>query len=106
MNSYGYDYDECVMERIKHPSMYAVIYHNDHQTTAEFVVRTLCEIFDKDLHTATIMMQQVDQQGQCRVGVYTRDIAMTKRDEVMAQAKSEHFPFLVTVEPADTDDDE
>lgn len=102
----GFDFEECVMTKVKHPSMYSVIYHNDHVTTAEFVVRTLVEIFDKDQQTAVKLMMEVDQLGQSMVGVYTRDIAMTKKDEVMSKAKMEHFPFLVTVEPANDDEEE
>ena len=41
--------DGCLKEKVRHPQMYAVIYWNDHVTTAEFVIKTLMEIFGKDL---------------------------------------------------------
>ncbi len=101
-----FEFDEDVKERIKHPSMYAVIYHNDHVTTADFVVQSLVDVFDKDVLTATKLMQEVDQIGKSTVGVYTRDIATTKKDEVLAMAKAQGMPFQVTVEPVDDEEDD
>lgn len=101
-----WEFDEDVKERIKHPSMYAVVYHNDHVTTADFVVESLVEVFDKDVLTATKLMTEVDQIGKSTVGIYTRDIAVTKKDEVLAMAKAQGMPFQVTVEPVDDEEDE
>ena len=101
-----YEFDEQVKERIKHPSMYAVIYHNDHVTTADFVVESLVEVFDKDILTAQKLMKEVDQLGQSMVGIYTRDIATTKKDEVLAMAKAQKMPFQVTVEPVNDEEDD
>lgn len=100
-----WEFDEEIKERIKHPSMYAVVYHNDHVTTADFVVNSLVEIFDKDILTATKLMKEVDQIGKSTVGIYTRDIATTKKDEVLAMAKTQGMPFQVTVEPVDDEED-
>lgn len=98
--------DECLKEKVRHPKMYAVIYWNDHVTTAEFVVKSLVEIFGKDLITAKKLTSEVDTLGQSQVGIYTRDIAETKKDEVMAMAKLEKMPFKVTVEPVDKEEED
>lgn len=98
--------DECLKEKVKHPSMYAVIYWNDHVTTADFVIRTLMDIFGKDIITAKKLTSEVDTLGKSQVGVYTRDIAETKKNEVIAMAKLEKFPFKVTIEPVNDEEEE
>lgn len=98
--------DECLKEKVCHPKMYAVIYWNDHITTAEFVVKSLIEIFGKDLITAKKLTAEVDVIGHSQVGIYTRDIAETKKDEVMEMAKLEKMPFQVTVEPVNDNEEE
>lgn len=98
--------DECLKEKVRHPKMYAVIYWNDHVTTAEFVIKSLIEVFCKDLITAKKITTEVDSLGQSQVGIYTRDIAETKKEEVLAMAKLEKMPFKVTVEPIDDKEDE
>lgn len=98
--------DECLKEKIRHPSMYAVIYWNDHVTTADFVIKSLIEIFGKDLITSKKIVDEINALGKSQVGVYIRDIAETKKDEVIAAARLEKFPFKVTVEPVNDDEEE
>ena len=98
--------DEFLKEKVRHPSMYAVIFWNDHVTTAEFVIDVLIKYFDMDFITAKQKMTEVDTLGQSRIGVYTRDIAMTKKDQVLAEAKIKKMPFEVTAEPIDDEEEE
>lgn len=98
--------DECVKERIRHPKMYAVIFWNDHVTTAEFVIEALVKVFSFDFITAKKKMTEVDTLGQSRIGVFPRDIAETKRDEVLAMAKQQKMPFKVTTEIVDDEEED
>jgi len=83
----------------KRPRRYRVVFHNDDYTTMEFVVRVLMEIFHKDEAEATRLMLEVHHLGSTAVGVYTRDVAETKAEQAMAQAKREGHPLKCTTEP-------
>ena len=82
------------------PKMYRVIIHNDNYTTMDFVVEVIVKIFHKTASEATRIMLDVHEKGQGTVGVYTRDIAMTKITEVHALAKSREFPLRCSAEEA------
>ncbi|MDO4496342.1 MAG: ATP-dependent Clp protease adaptor ClpS [Bacteroidales bacterium] len=83
----------------EYPKMYKVIMHNDDFTTMEFVVEVLRTVFRKDESQAEQLMMKVHKEGQAVVGVYTLDMAITKRDKAMRMAREQEFPFRMTVEP-------
>ncbi len=85
--------------KTKKPKLYKVILHNDDYTTMEFVVHILQKIFHKNHAEATHVMLTVHQKGQAVVGVYTYDIAETKVQQVVEQARESGFPLLCTMEP-------
>jgi len=89
-------------ERIKakKPRMYKVILHNDDFTTMEFVIDILMNLFRKSHTEATKLMFDVHYKGACVAGVYTREIAETKADQVIQYARKQEHPFMATVEPA------
>lgn len=87
--------------RIIHPNMYKVVMHNDDFTTMEFVVRILVEVFRKTHPEAGKLMMSVHKNGSAVVGLYSYDIALTKVKKATAMARSEEFPFKMTVEPED-----
>lgn len=78
---------------------YKVIFHNDDKTTFEFVAYCLCNFFNKNLLDAIQLTKQVDEEGYCIAGTnYLKDIAETKKNQVLDLAKDEGFPFQVSVE--------
>ena len=78
---------------------YKVIFHNDNYTTYDFVMYCLINIFEKDVPTAIKLTCQVDQEGVAIAGNgYTKDIAETKKNQVITLAKEQGFPFQVSVE--------
>ena len=85
---------------VREPKMYKVIMLNDDFTTMEFVVDILVTYFDKDPVTAEELMMQVHKGGRAVVAVYPYDIAVTKVNAAMEQAKAEGFPFRMLVEEA------
>lgn len=84
--------------KIKEPKQYNVIMLNDDFTTMEFVVNVLVDIFHKDSVSAHAIMLNVHKNGRAVVGKYPYDIAVTKVGEALSRARSEGFPFRMTVE--------
>jgi ATP-dependent Clp protease adaptor protein ClpS len=81
------------------PRLYKVIFHNDDYTTQEFVVHVLMAYFHKSQTEATHVMLTVHKKGSGVAGVYTRDIAETKVQQVMDLAREYGMPLLLTTEP-------
>ncbi len=81
------------------PKRYKVLYHNDDYTTMEFVIETLLRFFHKTQAEATHIMLTVHTKGNAVAGVYTRDVAETKVENVMNHARESGMPLLVTSEP-------
>lgn len=85
--------------RLKPPTMWQVILHNDDFTTQEFVVWVLRTVFHKPDPEAVRIMLNVHQQGKGLAGVYPRDVAETKLAQVKRLAEAQEFPLLCTMEP-------
>lgn len=81
------------------PRRYKVIFHNDDYTTMEFVVEVLKRFFHKTDTEAVHIMLTVHKTGAAVAGVYTRDVAETKSQEVMSYAREQGMPLLLTTEP-------
>jgi ATP-dependent Clp protease adaptor protein ClpS len=81
------------------PRRYRVLFHNDDYTTMEFVVDALTQFFHKSQAEATHIMLTVHKKGNAVAGIYTRDVAETKVEEVMKHARESGMPLLVTAEP-------
>lgn len=96
---------EAAKPRLKRPPLYRVILLNDDYTTMEFVVRVLQLIFHHDEERAAQIMMHVHQKGAGICGVYTREIAETKVEQVVEFAKRNEHPLQCTMEP-DVDEDE
>ncbi len=92
------DSQQKVKSKVKLPKQYSVIMFNDDYTTMEFVIDVLTNIFNKSAVEAEKIMLDVHKKGQGIAGVYTYDIAMTKAGVAMSMAKSEGFPFKLSVE--------
>lgn len=84
--------------KIKKPKDYKVVMYNDDFTTMEFVVEILMTIFDKNITEAEKIMLDVHKRGKGIAGIYSYDIAYTKRNKAMALAKTEGFPFRMEIE--------
>jgi ATP-dependent Clp protease adaptor protein ClpS len=81
------------------PRRYKVIFHNDDYTTMEFVVEVLKRFFHKTDTEAVHIMLTVHKSGAAVAGVYTRDVAETKKAQVMDYARENGMPLLLTTEP-------
>lgn len=96
---------EQVRPRLKKPSMYRVVMMNDDFTPMEFVVEVLESYFSMNREKATQVMLRVHTEGKAVCGVYTRDIAETKAEQVNQYARECDHPLLCQVEPTEGDDD-
>jgi ATP-dependent Clp protease adaptor protein ClpS len=94
-----------VKKDVKQPRRYAVILHNDDYTTMEFVILVLKRFFARSETEALHIMLEVHHKGSGVAGVYVRDVAETKVEQVEELARSEGFPLKCTAEPSDSADD-
>lgn len=82
------------------PRFYQVVMLNDDFTPMEFVVMMLQEYFQRDLDTATQIMLKIHHEGRGVCGVYTKDVAATKVDLVLAAARRAGHPLQCIMEAA------
>ena len=82
----------------KRPSFYKVVLLNDDYTPMEFVVHVLQAIFRKDQDDATRIMLEVHQKGAGLCGVYTREVAETKVEQVIQFARRNEHPLQCVME--------
>ena len=90
--------EQAGRSKITPPKQYGVFLLNDDYTPMDFVVAVLEEIFllPEEKAVAVMLMVHHEQKGFC--GVYTRDIAQTKQQQVMQRARREGHPLQCTVE--------
>ena len=86
---------------LKRPPLYAVVLMNDDYTPMDFVIEILQQYFALNLDQATQVMLTVHYEGKGIAGVYPRDIAETKANQVNNYARSQGHPLLCQIEPKD-----
>ncbi|MDP3798384.1 MAG: ATP-dependent Clp protease adapter ClpS [Polaromonas sp.] len=95
--------DSVVLERrpqkTKPPQMYQVVLLNDDYTPMEFVVVIIQEFFNKDRETATQIMLKIHLDGKGVCGVFSRDVAATKVDQVTEASRKNGHPLQCISEP-------
>ena len=92
---------EIVEPELKRPPMYKVILLNDDYTPMEFVVHILESFFSMNREKATQIMLVVHSEGSAVVGIFPRDIAETKSEQVNTYAQENNHPLMSTVEMTD-----
>ena len=92
---------ETAKPELKRPPMFRVILLNDDYTPMEFVVHVLEMFFAMDHEKAVQIMLAVHTSGSAPVGIYPRDIAESKSEQVNAYAQENKYPLMSTVEMTD-----
>jgi len=87
--------------KLKRPPMYKVLLLNDDYTPMEFVVHVLEIFLSMDREKATQIMLTVHTQGAAVVGIFPRDIAETKSEQVNQYAQENQHPLVSTIEMTD-----
>ena len=89
---------ELERTRLKPPRLYKVLLLNDDYTPMDFVVVVLEKLFAKTREQATLIMLSVHREGRGVCGVYPRDIAATKVEQVAAFARQHQHPLACVME--------
>lgn len=84
--------------KLKKPPLYKVVLVNDDYTPMEFVVHVLEHFFGMDREKATRIMLHVHTRGKGICGVFTRDVAETKVNQVNDYSRDHQHPLLCTME--------
>jgi ATP-dependent Clp protease adaptor protein ClpS len=85
---------------LKQPPMFKVLLLNDDYTPMEFVVIVLQTFFAMSRENATRVMLHVHTQGKGVCGIYTRDVADTKVNQVNAFSRAHQHPLMCAMEEA------
>jgi ATP-dependent Clp protease adaptor protein ClpS len=89
---------EAKKAKVKPPRMFKVLLLNDDYTPMDFVVAVLQTIFLLSRERATQIMLKVHKEGMGVCGVYTRDVAATKVEQVTAFARQHQHPLRCVME--------
>jgi ATP-dependent Clp protease adaptor protein ClpS len=94
--------DDSVLEvkkaKVKLPPLYKVLLLNDDYTPMEFVVLVLQKIFGMTRERATQVMLKVHREGMGICGVYPRDVASTKVQQVADYSRKHQHPLQCVME--------
>ncbi len=82
----------------KKPSMYKVVMLNDDYTPMEFVVHVLQKFFGRSSSEATQIMLNVHQRGVGVCGVYSFEVAESKAQKTMDNARENDHPLQLQLE--------
>jgi len=86
--------------KTKFPPYFKVVLLNDDYTPMDFVVLIIKDIFRKSHEEAISIMLEIHQKGEGICGIYTRDVAETKAEEVVINARRNEYPLQCRVEQA------
>ena len=89
----------AVKPKPKKPPLYRVSLLNDDYTPMEFVVYVLQRFFQMNAKDAQRLMLQVHTKGQAVCGIFSREIAETKVNNVNLCSRENQHPLLCTMEP-------
>jgi ATP-dependent Clp protease adaptor protein ClpS len=84
--------------KLARPPLYKVVLFNDDFTPMDFVVTVLVEFFHMPMEKATQIMLKVHTEGKAVCGVYSRDVAETKVEQVNEFSREHQQPLLCHVE--------
>ena len=93
------DHNVQLKDRVQRPRKYKVIVHNDDFTPMEFVTDVLEQFFNLSPAAATRVMLTIHNEGIGVAGIYSREVAETKKERVIQRAREYGFPLLLTTEP-------
>ena len=89
---------EAKRSKLAPPPLYTVVLLNDDFTPMDFVVLVLQKFFSMDRERAMQIMLKVHMEGRGVCGVYPRDVAATKVEQVTAFARENQHPLACVME--------
>ena len=85
-------------KKLAPPPLYTVLLLNDDFTPMDFVILVLTRFFSMDRERATQIMLKVHMEGRGVCGIYPRDVAATKVEQVTAFARDNQHPLACVME--------
>lgn len=89
---------EAESTKLKPPRLYKILLLNDDYTPMDFVVFVLQRFFAMDREHATRVMLQVHHEGAGVCGVFPKDVAATKVEQVSSYARQHQHPLACVME--------
>jgi ATP-dependent Clp protease adaptor protein ClpS len=89
---------EAKRTKLAPPPLYTVVLLNDDFTPMEFVVLVLQKFFSMNRERATQIMLKVHVEGRGVCGIYPRDVAATKVEQVSTFARENQHPLACVME--------
>jgi ATP-dependent Clp protease adaptor protein ClpS len=83
------------------PRMWNVWLLNDDQTSMEFVVLVLMQIFHRSFIDAKDIMMNIHNNDRGIAGTYSHEVATQKRDETIAIARKNGYPLVADMTPVE-----
>ncbi|MEW5889030.1 MAG: ATP-dependent Clp protease adapter ClpS [Pseudomonadota bacterium] len=84
--------------KVKPPPLFKVLLLNDDYTPMDFVVVVLQRFFGMNREQATRIMLKVHREGVGLCGVYPKDVAATKVEQVCGFARQHQHPLACVME--------
>jgi len=89
---------EAQKSRVKPPPLFKVMLLNDDYTPMDFVVAVLQTFFAMTREQATQVMLKVHRDGMGVCGVYPKDVAATKVEQVVSFSRKHQHPLQCVME--------
>lgn len=89
---------EAQRSKVKQPPMFKVVLLNDDYTPMDFVVIVLQKFFSMNRERATQVMLRVHREGMGVCGVYPKDVAATKVEQVIGYSRKHEHPLQCVME--------
>ena len=89
---------EAKHSKLAPPPFYTVLLLNDDFTPMDFVILVLQKYFSMNREQATQIMLKVHIEGRGVCGIYPRDVAATKVEQVTAFARDCQHPLACVME--------
>lgn len=86
---------------LKKPNYYQLILLNDDYTPMDFVVHLLQKFFSFSPEKSTKIMMQIHVEGKGSCGVYTKEIAETRKSQINEYAKQHKYILKSEIEKVD-----
>jgi ATP-dependent Clp protease adaptor protein ClpS len=89
---------ETEKTKAKPPGLYKVLLLNDDFTPMDFVVSVLQKFFSMSREQATQIMLKVHREGMGVCGVYPKDVAASKVEQVISFSRQHQHPLQCVME--------
>jgi len=89
---------EVEKQKVEPPPLYKVLLLNDDYTPMDFVVGVLQDFFGMTREQATQVMLKVHRDGMGVCGVFPKDVAATKVEQVISYSRQHQHPLQCVME--------